>query len=115
MSLKTRADALLRTAAESGDVPGVVAAVTDRNETTYEGGFGKRVLGEPAEMTPDTVVWIASMTKAITGAAAMQQVERGTLSLDAPAKSVIPSLGEVVVLEGFDADGKPKTRKAKHD
>jgi len=66
-------------------------------------------------MTPDTVVWIASMTKAITGAAAMQQVEQGKLALDAPAKSVIPSLGDVVVLEGFDAAGKPRTRKAKRD
>src|SRR6202011_5874274 len=93
----------------------VVAAATNAKGTTYESGFGKRMLGEPAEMTPDTVVWIASMTKAITGAAAMQQVERGKLSLDAPAKSVIPSLGEVAVLEGFDAAGKPKTRKAKHD
>jgi methyl acetate hydrolase len=110
MSLKTRADALLRTAAESGDVPGVVAAATDRNETIYEGGFGSRVLGEPAEMTPDTVVWIASMTKALTGTAAMQLVEQGKLALDTPASEVVPALGEVAVLEGFDAAGQPSTR-----
>jgi CubicO group peptidase (beta-lactamase class C family) len=66
-------------------------------------------------MTPDTVVWIASMTKAITGAAAMQQVERGKLGLDSPAKAVVPYLGEVQVLEGWDAAGKPKTRKPKRD
>src|SRR5205085_12672591 len=113
MSLKTRADALLRTAAESGDVPGVVAAVTDRNETIYEGGFGSSVLGEPAEMTPDTVVWIASMTKALTGTAAMQLVEQGKLALDTPAGEVIPELGEAVVLEGFDADDQPRTRAPK--
>ena len=46
-------------------------------------------------MTPDTVVWIASMTKAVTGAAAMQQVEQGKLGLDTPAKEVIPGLGDV--------------------
>jgi methyl acetate hydrolase len=110
MSLKTRADALLRTATESGDVPGVVAAATDRNETIYEGGFGSWVLGEPAEMTPDTVVWIASMTKALTGTAAMQLVEQGKLALDTPASEVVPALGEVAVLEGFDADGQLRTR-----
>ena len=66
-------------------------------------------------MTPDTVVWIASMTKAMTGAAAMQLVEQGKLALDTPAKAVIPALGEVGVLDGFDANGKPKTRKAKRD
>jgi methyl acetate hydrolase len=47
MSLKTKADALLRMATESGDVPGVIAAATDRNGTIYEGGFGSRALGLP--------------------------------------------------------------------
>jgi methyl acetate hydrolase len=73
------------------------------------------VLGEAADMTPDTVVWIASMTKAITGAAAMQQVDRGKLKLDAPAKEVCPELGRFEVLEGFDAAGKPRMRKPKTD
>ena len=96
--MKSAADKLLKDAVNRGDVPGVVAVATDPKGNTYEGGFGKRVLGQPAEMTPDTVVWIASMTKAITGAAAMQQVERGKLGLDSPAKAVIPYLGEVEVL-----------------
>lgn len=113
MSLKTNADALLRKATESGDVPGVVAGATDRNGTIYENAFGLRALGEPVEMTLDTVVWIASMTKALTGVAAMQLVEQGKLALDAPAGNVIPQLGEAVVLEGFDADGQPRTRAPK--
>jgi len=113
--MKARADKLLEHAVDRGYVPGVVACTTDRSGTTYEGAFGKRVLDQPADMTPDTVVWIASMTKAITGAAAMQQVERGKLSLDAPARSVVPDLGEVGVLEGFDAAGMPKIRKARRD
>jgi methyl acetate hydrolase len=113
MALKQAADALLGKAASAGDVPGVVAVATDRNGLTYEGGFGKRVLGQATEMTPDTVVWIASMTKAVTGAAAMQMVERGKLELDSPASEVVPQLGTVQVLDGFDAAGKPKTRAPK--
>src|SRR5438876_8130166 len=101
MSLKTKADTLLQTATESGDVPGVVAVATDQNGTIYEGAFGSRVLGEPAEMTPDTVVWIASMTKALTSTAAIQLVEQGKLALDTPAGDVIPALREAAVLEGF--------------
>ena len=113
MKAKGEVDKLLKQAVDKGDVPGVVAMATDGAKgTIYEGGFGKRVLGQPADMTPDTVVWIASMTKAITGAAAMQQVERGKLDLDAPAKAVVPDLGEVGVLEGFDAAGKPRTPQA---
>ncbi|MBA2677367.1 MAG: beta-lactamase family protein [Ktedonobacteraceae bacterium] len=113
MSIKTNADAVLRKGVESGDVPGVVAAATDANETIYEGAFGVRALGQPEEMTPDTVVWIASMTKALTGTAAMQLVERGKLALDEPIGEVLPALKDVGVLEGFDADGQPRTRPAK--
>ena len=113
MSLKSKADALLQAATDAGDVPGVAAIATDRNGTIYEGAFGVRTLGEPAEMTLDTVVWIASMTKAVTGAAAMQLVEQGKLSLDDPASEIIPALGKVGVLEGFGEDGQPRTRSPK--
>ena len=110
MVLRDSVDAILRAAVSRGDVPGVVAAATAAEGTVYEGGFGERAVGSGAAMTPDTVGWIASMTKAITGAAAMQLVEQGRLELDAPASAVIPYLGEVEVLEGFDDDGQPKTR-----
>ncbi len=110
MSLQTKADALLQQAVAKGDVPGVVALATNRDGTLYEGGFGERVQGGGAAMSPDTVVWIASMTKAITATAAMQQVEQGKLHLDRPAREVVPALGEVQVLESFDAAGKPVTR-----
>jgi CubicO group peptidase (beta-lactamase class C family) len=113
--MKARIDAILSEAVQRGDVPGVAAVATDGSGTSYEGGFGKSVLGQQADMTPDTVVWIASMTKAVTGAVAMQQVERGALNLDAPARDVIPYLGEVQVLEGFDAEGKPRLRKPVRD
>lgn len=113
--MKARIDAILREAVQRGDVPGVTAVATDGSGTIYEGGFGKTILGQDADMTPDTVVWIASMTKAVTGAVVMQQVERGTLKLDAPARDVLPYLGEVPVLEGFDAEGKPRLRKPVRD
>ncbi len=58
-------------------------------------------------MTPDTVVWIASMTKALTSTAAMQLVEQGKLPLDEPVGDIVPALKEVVVLEGFDTKALP--------
>lgn len=113
MALRDQIDSLLSNAAASGDVPGVVAVATDRNGTLYEGGFGVRVLGEPAPMTPDTVVWFASMTKALTATGAMQLVEQGKLALDDPASTAVPALGDVAVLDGFDAEGRPRTRAPK--
>lgn len=113
MALKDSADGILKAAVSRGDVPGVVAGATTAEGTVYEGGFGERAVGSGAAMTPDTVGWIASMTKAVTGTAAMQLVEQGRLELDGPASAVIPYLGEVGVLEGFDGDGQPKTRPPK--
>jgi methyl acetate hydrolase len=110
MVLKERMDGLLGAAVERGDVPGVVAVVVDRKGVLYEGAFGKRNLTTGAPMTPDTVCWIASMTKAITGACTMQLVEQGKLDLDAPAEQWVPMLKEAQVLEGWDDEGKPKLR-----
>ena len=110
MSLQSEADAVLHGAVANADVPGVVAAATDRNGTIYEGGFGERVIGSGMAMTTDTVGWIASMTKALTGTAAMQLVEQGRLQLDRPAADWVPELSEVRVLEGFADDGEPLTR-----
>ncbi len=103
-------DHVLARAAKAQDVPGVAAAASFEGKVIYEGAFGRRELGKSAPMTIDTVGWIASMTKAITGAAAMREVERGTLSLDAPAADVLPELNRTQVLEGFDAAGRPQLR-----
>ncbi len=105
-------DHVLRRGVDSGDVPGVVAAATNSDGTIYEAAFGKRALGEPADMTVDTVAWIASMTKALTATAAMQLVEQGRLELDSPARQWVADLGSVRVLEGFDEAGRPRTRLA---
>ena len=110
MSMREKIDGVLSEAVSGGAVPGVVAGVTNADAELYLGGFGERVLGAGDEMTPDTVGWIASMTKAITGAAAMQLVEQGRLDLDAPASEVVPQLADATVLEGFGDDGKPRTR-----
>src|SRR5579862_6121177 len=107
-------DRVLRAAAERGDVPGVVALAATREERLYEGAFGRRALPDGAAMTVDTVFWIASMTKAVTSAAAMQLVEQGRLALDRPIAEVLPELAAAQVLEGFDAAGEPRLRPARH-
>ncbi len=95
-------------------VPGVVAMTTDRERNTYEGARGERRLGG-APMTLDTVFAIFSTTKAIAGTAVLQCVEEGLLDLDAPAREYAPEIGELQVLEGFDASGAPKLRPPKRE
>jgi CubicO group peptidase (beta-lactamase class C family) len=106
-------DQVLQDAVESGQVPGVTAAAADASGSFYEGAFGRRSLAGPQPMTSDTICRIASMTKAVTGAACMQMVEQGKLSLDQPAGEILPFLAEPQVLEGFDDDGQPKLRPAR--
>jgi methyl acetate hydrolase len=106
-------DTAFSQAVESKRMAGIVAAAVTDQDTLYEGAFGKRELGKDAPMTLDTIVWIASMTKAITATAAMQLVERGKLSLAQPAAAVVPGIGQAKVLEGFDAAGQPRLRTPK--
>jgi methyl acetate hydrolase len=105
-------DALLNACVTKGDVPGVAAMAADRDGIIYEGAFGARALGGAA-MTTDTVCWIASMTKAVTGVCAMQLIEQGKLDLDSPASNLLPAIGDAQVLTGFDASGFPITRAPK--
>ncbi|GBQ30225.1 serine hydrolase domain-containing protein [Gluconacetobacter sacchari] len=115
-TIKTRCDALLAdTVTGAVRVPGVVAMVTDRRHTFYEGAAGERLLGGGTAMTTDTVFRIFSCTKAIAGVAVMQLVEDGRLDLDAPAKIHVPELGAMQVVEGFDENGIPKLRPPKRD
>jgi len=105
-------DTVLNQAVESGDIPGVVAMVATDSGLVYEGAFGARKLNDGPAMTLDTVFRIASMTKAVASTAAMQLYEQGKFGLDQPLGEVVSELADLEVLEGFDADGKPKLRPA---
>ena len=96
-------DQVLQGAVESGGVPCVVAMAADDRGLVYEGAAGTRTPGGDA-VTPDTTLRIASMTKMVATVAALQQVERGTLDLDAPVDSYRPEFADVPVLDGFDGD-----------
>jgi methyl acetate hydrolase len=105
--------ALLRSATAAGEVPGIVALAATEGGVVYEGVFGRRRLPDGPAMTRDTVFRIASMVKLITSVAALQLVEQGRLSLDAPVPAVDPELGEPQVFDGLDAKGAPILRPAK--
>jgi CubicO group peptidase (beta-lactamase class C family) len=104
---------VLGSAIDRGDVPGVVAMAATPDEVVYQGAFGRRALADEGAMSTDTVFWIASMTKAITSAAAMQLVEQGKLALDHQISDVLPELSAPQILEGFDPSGGPRLRPAK--
>ncbi len=99
--------------AVAGGLPGIAAAARLPDGTVVEAAAGVRGLDNPAPMTPDTVFWIASFTKAVTTAAVLQLVEAGRVELDAPASRWLPGLAAPKVLTGFDAAGAPQLAEAK--
>lgn len=110
MSAAPLIDRELAAAIAEERVAGLVAAAADERGVIYEAVFGRRNLALPQRMTADSVFRIASMTKAVTAAAAMQLVEGGELALDQPAQEILPFLAGTKVLEGFDAAGQPVLR-----
>ncbi len=96
-------DDALRTAVERGDVPGVVALVTDRNGVVYRGAFGVTDVESKRPMAVDSMFRIASMTKAITSTALMQLIEQGKLGLEDPVEKYLPEMAKLPVFESFDA------------
>ena len=97
--------------AESG-LPGAVALIADRDGVRLVEAFGHADATSPAPMEVDTIFQIASMTKAIVSAGAMQLVESGALDLDAPIGDLLPQLANPQVLTGFSDSGEPQLRPA---
>ncbi len=115
-AITATADEILAvTVGRAGGAPGVVAMATDQTANFYEGAAGVRELGKPEPMTADSVMLLASCTKALAGTALMQLVEEGLVSLDDAAREYAPEIGAIEVLEGFDADGEPRLRKPRSD
>ena len=84
-------DSVLRIATSARELPGVVALAATDTAVVYEGVFGRRRLEGGPAMTRDTVFRVASMVKPITSVAALQLVEQGKLSLDAPVPDIDPT------------------------
>ena len=113
MTMREEIDRILQDAVDRGDVPGVIAVAVNDRETLYSGAFGVRSLETRVPMEVDTVLWYASMTKALVSTGAVQLVEQGKVGLDEPLGDLLPGLKSPQVLEGFGEDGAPIVRPAK--
>lgn len=101
----------------TGSFPNLVAKV-DSGQEDYAFSSGLRTLDSLSDsdpnMTCDTVLWIASVSKLMTAVAALSCVERGLISLDEDVTRVLPELKDRGILEGFDSEGKPILRARKN-
>ncbi|MFO7634440.1 MAG: serine hydrolase domain-containing protein [Caldilinea sp.] len=70
-------------------IPGAAVGIVRGDQVDYLQGYG--IAGDDDRpVTPQTPFYIASLSKSITAAAAMQLVEAGRLELDAPVQRYLP-------------------------
>ncbi|KAI3604715.1 beta-lactamase family protein [Moniliophthora roreri] len=90
------------TADATQDIPGATVVIVGKDgKELFASATGKRGVGSKEPLTLDSIFWIASCTKMLTGIACMQLVEKGKLSLDdaAQVEKLCPYLKEVQVLQ----------------
>ena len=75
------------------DAPGAAVAVMLDGQTIYTRGYGVKHSTQGGAVDSETAFRIGSVTKMMTAAAVMQQVELGRVDLDAPVTEYIPEFG----------------------
>lgn len=96
---------------QKSGIPGATVVVVGRDgEELFAHSAGKRGVASPEPMTLDTVFWIASCTKLLTGIACMQLVEEGVLRLD-DGDQLEKLLPEVKDLQVLRADGSFEAKR----
>jgi len=99
-ALVARIDSIMQTPITAGRVVGASIAVVRGRDTIAVKGYGKANLELNVPTPPGAIYEIGSVTKQFTGAAVMQLVEQGKLSLDDDATKWVPN---------FDTKGRRVT------
>jgi len=82
-------DAIAARAMQATGARGLAIAIVEGGEVTHVGAYGERnAQGEP--LTVDTVMYGASLTKAVFATTVMQLVDAGRLDLDRPIAALLP-------------------------
>jgi CubicO group peptidase (beta-lactamase class C family) len=106
--------AVLKTATDRGDVPGVAVAVVNKDGLLYNEAFGRSRTLTNTSMAKDTIFNMASMTKPVTSVAIMMLIDEGKLKLDDEVATYLPKWKDPLVISKFnEADASYETRPAK--
>ncbi|MBJ7440020.1 MAG: beta-lactamase family protein [Sphingopyxis sp.] len=87
-------DQLIQSEMAARDIPGLQMAIVQNGKIVFTGAYGLANRETSAPVTNRTIFRINSISKAVTGVAAMQLVEAGKLDLDAPISTYLEKLPE---------------------
>ncbi len=88
---------------DANEIAGAVTLVADPAGITHLDAVGFADRDDKTPMRPETIVWIASMTKPITATAVMMLVEEGKLAPDDLVEKYIPEFAKIKNSKGQPA------------
>jgi CubicO group peptidase (beta-lactamase class C family) len=84
------ADSLARALVTRYRITGLQVAVVNDGRIAWSGAYGLRLRGPDAPMTATSILWAASITKAVFATHVMQRVAAGSVDLDQPIVTLLP-------------------------
>jgi CubicO group peptidase (beta-lactamase class C family) len=82
------------------ELAGVITIVADKDRILHRDVQGLADIENKVPLADNTLFWIASMSKPITGVAVMMMVEQGKISLDDPVEKYLPEFKNLKNKEG---------------
>ncbi len=92
--------AAMKTFVESGELAGVVTLVATDKGIVHQSVVGNADLANHKPISNDSIFWIASMSKPVTGACVMMLHDEGKLSLDDPITKHLPAMSGLKMADG---------------
>ena len=96
--------AVLQPFVAKGELAGAVALVADKDKVLSVDAVGYSDVAAKTPLKTDAVVWIASMSKPIAGAALMILVDEGKVKIEDPVAKYLPEFNEMWVAGYKDGD-----------
>ena len=94
----------MRKAVENGDISGAVTVVATKTKIVHCDATGLADMARKEPMTPDSLFWIASMTKPVTAVAVLMLQDEGKLKVTDPVAKYIPVFAELKTPSGQPAN-----------
>jgi len=94
----------MQAAIATNDIAGAVTAVVARDKVLHFETTGLADVAAKRPMAPDTIFWIASMTKPVTGVAILMLQDEGRLTVADPVAKYLPEFANLKT-----PSGKPAT------
>ena len=92
--------AAMQATVDAHEIAGAVTLVADKDRILHLGTTGFADVAAKRPMRPDTMFWIASMTKPVTSVAILMLQDDGKLSVDDPVSKYLPEFADLKTPSG---------------